>query len=162
MTRDLHTTNFKATAGISTFTAGYAIVPLLISSVSEEFGRQPIYVVTAFGFAMMHLAVALWVHPVNRRTGYDVLSICSISDRTLSELSLQSGFSAAPSVLAQCWYVERLTSLLRLSQSLLMFDRPLVPSRIYGYRMSQSEAIHNVQCTHIFFIGEVSQCLYSP
>ena len=59
MTRDLHTSNFKATAGISTFTTGYAIVPLLISSFSEEFGRQPIYVVTIIGFTLMHLVVAL-------------------------------------------------------------------------------------------------------
>ncbi|TCD71766.1 hypothetical protein EIP91_003109 [Steccherinum ochraceum] len=62
MTRDLHTTNFKATAGISTFTAGYAIVPLLISSISEEFGRHPIYVVTTIGFMFMHLGVALADH----------------------------------------------------------------------------------------------------
>lgn len=59
MTRDLHTTNFVATLGISTYTVGYAIVPLIISSFSEEFGRQPIYVISAAGFALSHVVVAL-------------------------------------------------------------------------------------------------------
>ena len=61
MTRDLHTTNFRATIGISTYTVGFAIVPLIISSFSEEFGRQPIYVFSAVGFALSHVVVALWV-----------------------------------------------------------------------------------------------------
>ena len=59
MTRDLNTTNFKATIGLSTYCVGFAIVPLLISSFSEEFGRQPIYVFSAIGFSLSHLMVAL-------------------------------------------------------------------------------------------------------
>ncbi|THH29523.1 hypothetical protein EUX98_g4677 [Antrodiella citrinella] len=58
MIRNLHASTFQATAGISTFTAGYSVVPLLISSVSEDFGRQPIYIVTVIGFTLMHLVVA--------------------------------------------------------------------------------------------------------
>lgn len=58
MTRDLHASNFKATIGISMWTMGFAIVPLVISSLSEEFGRQPIYLVSVIGFCLVHLIIA--------------------------------------------------------------------------------------------------------
>ncbi|THH29519.1 hypothetical protein EUX98_g4679 [Antrodiella citrinella] len=59
MTRDLNCTTFKATIGLSTYTLGFAIVPLIAASFSEEFGRHPLYVVTIVCFALMHLMVAL-------------------------------------------------------------------------------------------------------
>lgn len=75
MTRDLGVSDFKATAGISTFTTGYSVVPLLISSVSEDFGRHPIYIVTAIGFCLMHVVVALCVlWP--RRDHVSVFDLC--------------------------------------------------------------------------------------
>ena len=59
MERDLNCTEFEATIGLSMYTLGFAITPLVTASFSEEFGRQPLYVVSCFGFAMMHVMVAL-------------------------------------------------------------------------------------------------------
>ncbi|KAJ3551754.1 hypothetical protein NM688_g4528 [Phlebia brevispora] len=58
MTRELNCTNFEATIGLSTYTLGFAITPLVTASFSEEFGRQPLYLFSGIGFAMMHLVVA--------------------------------------------------------------------------------------------------------
>ena len=58
MIPELNTTEFQATVGLSLCTLGFAVIPLVTSSFSEEFGRQPIYLVSCFGFAMMHLLVA--------------------------------------------------------------------------------------------------------
>ena len=59
MIRDLNCTHFQATIGLSMYTLGFAITPLFTAAFSEEFGRQPLYLVTCFAFAMMHLMVAL-------------------------------------------------------------------------------------------------------
>ncbi|KAA1468947.1 MFS general substrate transporter [Dentipellis sp. KUC8613] len=59
MTRDLNCTEFQATIGLSVYALGFGIVPLLTASLSEEFGRQSLYIVSCFGFMMMHLMVAL-------------------------------------------------------------------------------------------------------
>ena len=59
MTRDLHATRFQGTVGISTYTLGFALVPLVTTSFSEEFGRQPLYVVSAIGCLLMHVMAAL-------------------------------------------------------------------------------------------------------
>ncbi|GJE93234.1 MFS general substrate transporter [Phanerochaete sordida] len=59
MIKDLNCTQFQATIGLSMYTLGFAITPLVTASFSEEFGRQPLYVVSAIGFGLMHLMVAL-------------------------------------------------------------------------------------------------------
>ena len=59
MEKDLNCTQFEATIGLSMYTLGFAITPLVTASFSEEFGRQPLYIVSAVGFALMHLMVAL-------------------------------------------------------------------------------------------------------
>lgn len=59
MTRDLHATRFQGTVGISTYTLGFALVPLVTTSFSEEFGRQPLYIVSAVGCLLMHVMTAL-------------------------------------------------------------------------------------------------------
>ncbi|KAK0189257.1 MFS polyamine transporter [Armillaria mellea] len=59
MTRDLNCTRFQATIGLSTYTLGFGIVPLFTASFSEEFGRQPLYIVSAGGFFIMYIMVAL-------------------------------------------------------------------------------------------------------
>ena len=59
MTRDLNCTEFQATVGLSMYTLGFAITPLVTASFSEEFGRQPLYIVSSIIFALMHLMVAL-------------------------------------------------------------------------------------------------------
>ena len=61
MLRDLNCTQFEATIGLSLYCLGFAVVPLVTASFSEEFGRQPLYVVSVIGFALMHLMVALFV-----------------------------------------------------------------------------------------------------
>ncbi|KAJ6616963.1 MFS polyamine transporter [Mycena sp. CBHHK59/15] len=59
MMRDLNCTNFQATVGLSVYTLGFGIVPLVTSSFSEEFGRQPLYIGSAIGFTCMYLLIAL-------------------------------------------------------------------------------------------------------
>ncbi|KAJ6580957.1 MFS polyamine transporter [Mycena capillaripes] len=59
MTRDLDCTEFQATIGFIVFTLGFGLVPLVSSSFSEEFGRQPLYIGSAIGFTSMYLLIAL-------------------------------------------------------------------------------------------------------
>ncbi|TFY78557.1 hypothetical protein EWM64_g5454 [Hericium alpestre] len=59
MTRDLNCTEFQATIGLSVYPLGFGIVPLLTASLSEEFGRRYLYLVSAFGFMMFQLMTAL-------------------------------------------------------------------------------------------------------
>ena len=59
MIRDLNCTQFQATIGLSLTTLGIAITPLFTVAFSEEFGRQPLYLVSCFGYAMMLLIQAL-------------------------------------------------------------------------------------------------------
>ena len=61
MTRDLNCTEFQATIGLSVYCLGFGIVPLVTASFSEEFGRHPLYIVSCFGFMMMHIMAALYV-----------------------------------------------------------------------------------------------------
>ncbi|GLB43233.1 putative major facilitator superfamily protein [Lyophyllum shimeji] len=59
MTRDLNCTKFQATIGLSVYALGFGIVPLVTASFSEEFGRQPLYIGSSFGFLLMYMMVAL-------------------------------------------------------------------------------------------------------
>ena len=61
MIRDLHCTEFQATVGLSVFTLGFGVVPLVTSSFSEEFGRLPLYLVSGTGFFLMFPMIALYV-----------------------------------------------------------------------------------------------------
>ncbi|KAF8074570.1 MFS polyamine transporter [Lyophyllum atratum] len=49
MTRDLNCTKFEATIGLSVYALGFGI----------EFGRQPLYLGSSFGFLLMYMMVAL-------------------------------------------------------------------------------------------------------
>lgn len=59
MIRDLHCTQLQANLGTSLFALGFGVVPLVSASFSEEFGRQPLYLVSAVGYALAHIMVAL-------------------------------------------------------------------------------------------------------
>ncbi|KAJ7708906.1 MFS polyamine transporter [Mycena rosella] len=59
MMRDLNCTEFQATVGLSVYTLGFGLVPLFSSSFSEEFGRQPLYIVSAVVFTAMYLLIAM-------------------------------------------------------------------------------------------------------
>ncbi|KAF7289098.1 Drug transporter [Mycena chlorophos] len=59
MTTDLNCTELRATVGLSVYNLGFGLVPLVSSSLSEEFGRQPLYLASATGFTLMYLAIAL-------------------------------------------------------------------------------------------------------
>ncbi|KAF8909962.1 MFS polyamine transporter [Mucidula mucida] len=59
MCDELHCTHFRATIGLSTFTLGFGVVPLFTASFSEEFGRQPLYIVSAGGFFLTYILIAL-------------------------------------------------------------------------------------------------------
>ena len=61
MIRDLHCTQLQATIGMSVFTLGFGVVPLVTSSFSEEFGRLPLYIVSGIGFFLMFPMIALYV-----------------------------------------------------------------------------------------------------
>ncbi len=61
MCADLNCTHLQATVGISMYTLGFGIVPLITASFSEEFGRQPLYFVAGGSFFILYLMVALYV-----------------------------------------------------------------------------------------------------
>ncbi|KAF7317701.1 Drug transporter [Mycena kentingensis (nom. inval.)] len=59
MMRDLNCSEMEATVGFAVYTLGFGLLPLLTSSFSEEFGRQPLYLASAVGFTLMYLPIAL-------------------------------------------------------------------------------------------------------
>ncbi|KIK62083.1 hypothetical protein GYMLUDRAFT_42522 [Collybiopsis luxurians FD-317 M1] len=59
MTSDLNCTEFQGTIGLSLFALGFAIVPLVTASFSEEIGRQPLYYFSVIGVLCMFLMIAL-------------------------------------------------------------------------------------------------------
>lgn len=61
MTRDLSATQFQATVGLSMYTLGFGVVPLVTASFSEEFGRRPLYLVSGLGFAIFYVMIAEYV-----------------------------------------------------------------------------------------------------
>lgn len=63
MVEDLHSSTFAATVGFSVYPLGFGVVPLFTSSLSEEFGRFPLYILTTFFFALAHVMTALQVVP---------------------------------------------------------------------------------------------------
>lgn len=58
MQRDLHATNMQIAATLSCYALGFGVVPLVTASLSEEFGRRPLYIVTAFINFMTCIGVA--------------------------------------------------------------------------------------------------------
>ena len=88
MIRDLHCTEFQATIGLSVFTLGFGVVPLVTSSFSEEFGRLPLYIVSGIGFFLMFPMIALYVQTtllvwVHANSPFTFLSERKISRRLL-------------------------------------------------------------------------------
>lgn len=61
MVPELGTTSYIAGIGLGTYCLGFGVVPLVTASLSEEFGRMPLYLVSAAGFAVTHLMIALYV-----------------------------------------------------------------------------------------------------
>ncbi|EJD07445.1 MFS general substrate transporter [Fomitiporia mediterranea MF3/22] len=59
MIRDLNCTQLQASVGLSVYALGFAVVPLVLAPLSEELGRQPLYVVTTFILLLSHIGVAL-------------------------------------------------------------------------------------------------------
>lgn len=59
MMRDLNASWIDVTWGLSLYSLGFALLPLFLSPLSEDFGRQPLYVCSMVLFALMQLAVAL-------------------------------------------------------------------------------------------------------
>jgi MFS family permease len=59
MKHDLSATSLQVTASLSLYNLGFSVVPLISSSLSEEFGRRPLYIFSAVVFLLMHIAVAL-------------------------------------------------------------------------------------------------------
>ena len=61
MVDDLHCSLFEATVGLSVYPLGFSLVPLFTSSLSEEYGRFRLYIVTVFFFMLTHVMIALRV-----------------------------------------------------------------------------------------------------
>ncbi|KZS94443.1 MFS general substrate transporter [Sistotremastrum niveocremeum HHB9708] len=59
MQRDLSATHLQVALSVSTYALGFALVPLVTAPLSEEFGRQPLYIVSGTIFMLMHVALAL-------------------------------------------------------------------------------------------------------
>ncbi|KZP26754.1 MFS general substrate transporter [Athelia psychrophila] len=59
MERDLNCTSFQATVGLAVYALGFATIPLVSTSLSEEAGRRPLYIGSLIGVILMHLMVAL-------------------------------------------------------------------------------------------------------
>jgi len=59
MARDLNASGLQIAATLSVYALGFGVVPLISASFSEEFGRRPLYSVTAFINFAMAIALAL-------------------------------------------------------------------------------------------------------
>jgi MFS family permease len=59
MVLDLNCTEFQATIGLAVYVLGFAVVPLVSASFSEEFGRQPLYIGSLIGFILSDMTIAL-------------------------------------------------------------------------------------------------------
>lgn len=70
MERDLNCTSFQATVGLAVYALGFATIPLVSTSLSEEAGRRPLYIGSLIGVILMHLMVALYVRFVNILTAH--------------------------------------------------------------------------------------------
>ncbi|KAF8141955.1 major facilitator superfamily domain-containing protein [Boletus edulis] len=59
MVHDLHCTQFQATIALCVYPLGFALVPLFSTAFSEEVGRKPIYLVTAFASVLCYVLAAM-------------------------------------------------------------------------------------------------------
>ncbi|KAK6980904.1 MFS general substrate transporter [Favolaschia claudopus] len=58
MMRELNCSEMEAALGIAMFCLGFALVPLITSAFSEEFGRRPLFVVCTIVFTAMYVVQA--------------------------------------------------------------------------------------------------------
>jgi hypothetical protein len=61
MERDTGGSHLEAAAGLGVYGFGFAIFPMVLSSGSEEFGRKPLYVVTAILFWLFYFPIVKYV-----------------------------------------------------------------------------------------------------
>ena len=59
MMQDLNCTYLQAIAGLSVYTLGFAVLPLLTMPLSEELGRRPLYIVSALVLVIMGVMIGL-------------------------------------------------------------------------------------------------------
>jgi MFS family permease len=59
MQRDLHASSLQIAATLSCYALGFGVTPLVTASLSEEFGRRPLYIITAFISFTMSIVMAL-------------------------------------------------------------------------------------------------------
>lgn len=59
MSAEWKVSQVAATVGITTFTAGFAVGPMVLAPVSEVVGRKPVFVATAFLFTICQLCSAV-------------------------------------------------------------------------------------------------------
>lgn len=65
MMRDLNCTQFQATIALCVYALGYAVVPLFSTAFSEEVGRRPVYLVTAFVSVLCYVLTAMFVFDIS-------------------------------------------------------------------------------------------------
>ncbi|KIJ55485.1 hypothetical protein M422DRAFT_24059 [Sphaerobolus stellatus SS14] len=59
MLRDLNTTEELAALALGIYCLGFGVCPLVTASLSEEFGRKPLFIVSSLVFTLAHLMIAL-------------------------------------------------------------------------------------------------------
>ncbi|KIJ65179.1 hypothetical protein HYDPIDRAFT_167441 [Hydnomerulius pinastri MD-312] len=59
MSRDLNCSQFQATIALCVYPLGFALVPLFSTAFSEEVGRRPIYLLTAFVSVLCYVLAAM-------------------------------------------------------------------------------------------------------
>ncbi|KAF8074571.1 MFS polyamine transporter [Lyophyllum atratum] len=59
MVQDLDCSRLQALVALGVYTLGFGLVPLVTASFSEDFGRQPLYIGSGFGFLLMFILMAL-------------------------------------------------------------------------------------------------------
>jgi MFS family permease len=59
MMRDLDCSRLQVITGFNLYSLGFGTVPLVTASFSEEFGRRPLYIVSAVGSNLMFIVIAL-------------------------------------------------------------------------------------------------------
>lgn len=61
MQRDLNASMIQIATTISVYALGFGVIPLFSAPLSEEFGRRPLYIATAFINFIMCIGMALYV-----------------------------------------------------------------------------------------------------
>ncbi|KAF8320058.1 drug transporter [Clavulina sp. PMI_390] len=95
MQNDLKCTEFQATLSLALYPLGFALTPLILAPLSEEWGRRPIYLASSFLFTMLFLPIAL---------ATDIHAVMGL--RFLQGAAASTGSAMVGGTLADIWTTE--------------------------------------------------------